>query len=150
MEKMGNARLVEDILKCIEDKKIDPLLLSIHYPDLLDIPSKQWLSIDPGYKDVNSAIVDFYKSDYSTKLPINNIAHVLYAEKLSGNEELKDSDKTDVDNIAAFLPYVNYMLLDKAMIDKVKKHGLDKKYQAKLFRLPDIDNIIAEIKSKIQ
>ena len=96
----------------------------------------------PDIIDFESTVVDFYKSNYFTDLPINDISAILFAEKLCGNEDIKQSDQADIDNIAAFLPYVNYMIIDKSMADKVNKHKLDKKYGTNLIRLKELDKVI--------
>ena len=145
-ERNGDWNLVKDIL---DYEKNDPSNVWLNFkPQLLDCHTGHWLAINPDCKDANAAVLNFFQSEYNTELPVNDISCTLYAERLASNEDLKDSDKTDIDNIASFLPYVNYMLIDKAMIDKVEKHGLDKKYQVKLFRLKDISDIIAEIRAK--
>lgn len=98
-------------------------------------------------EDSEQYVVDFYNTDYYFDLPFVDIQSKLFAERLCGNESLKKSDQNDIDNISCFLPYVNYMLPDKAMGDKIGKHKIDKKYNTKIIRIGDLNSIIKQIKN---
>lgn len=147
LEKSGGERLARDVIQKMkdDDAKNKPYLL---YYELIQKPGDYLKIIKPDIEDAESAIVDFYGSDYYKNLPINDISSVLFAEKLCGNEDLKLSDQADIDNISAFLPYVNYMLIDKSMIDKVEKYKLHKKYDVQIIRLKQLERIIKDIESR--
>lgn len=140
LEKCGSAKLAQDIIFKLKNGDLTeghPL-----YYELIKKPGLYLQSHMPDIVDFESTVVDFYKSNYFTDLPINDISAILFAEKLCGNEDIKQSDQADIDNIAAFLPYVNYMIIDKSMADKVNKHKLDKKYGTSLIRLKELDKVI--------
>lgn len=140
LEKCGSAKLAQDIIFKLKNGDLTeghPL-----YYELIKKPGLYLQSHMPDIIDFESTVVDFYKSNYFTDLPINDISAILFAEKLCGNEDIKQSDQADIDNIAAFLPYVNYMIIDKSMADKVNKHKLDKKYGTNLIRLKELDKVI--------
>lgn len=149
LEKRGGVKLAKDIIKKMKDENDEqkPYLL---YAELIQKISSYLKALNPDIEDAESAVIDFYGSEYYMNLPMNEISSVLYAEKLCGNEKLKLSDQADIDNISSFLPYVNYMLIDKSMIDKVEKHGLDKKYSTKLLRLNQLEQIVKKINSSAQ
>lgn len=145
LEKLSGIRLAQDVIlamKSTSPNKPYPL-----YYELIEKPGLYLKSALPDLDDFESAMVDFYESDYYTDLPMNDISFTLFAEKLCGNEDLKESDQADIENIASFLPYANYMVIDKAMADKVSKHKLDRKYGTRIIRMRDLGTIIAAIKS---
>lgn len=145
LEKCGSAKLAQDIIFKLKNGDLTeghPL-----YYELIKKPGLYLQSHMPDIVDFEPTVVDFYKSNYFTDLPINDISAILFAEKLCGNEDIKQSDQADIDNIAAFLPYVNYMIIDKSMADKVNKHKLDKKYSTSLIRLKELDKVIETAKA---
>jgi hypothetical protein len=76
-------------------------------------------------------LLSFYRSSYYTELPTVRIFAELYATKITGSEGIKPSDPMDMNQIAALLPFANYMLLDGAMRDKVvQQRKLDVRYSA--------------------
>lgn len=146
LEKCGSAKLAQDIIFKLKNGDLTeghPL-----YYELIKKPGLYLQSHMPNIVNFEPAVVDFYKSSYFTDLPINDISSTLFAEKLCGNESLKQSDQADIDNIAAFLPYVNYMVIDSSMADKVNKHKLDKKYSTNLIRLKELDKFIKAAKQQ--
>lgn len=145
LEKCGSAKLAQDII--FKLKKGDLTEGHPLYYELIKKPGLYLQSHMPDIVDFEPTVVDFYKSNYFTDLPINDISAILFAEKLCGNEDIKQSDQADIDNIAAFLPYVNYMIIDKSMADKVNKHKLDKKYGTSLIRLKELDKVTEAAKA---
>lgn len=140
LEKYGSAKLAQDIILKVKDGELTewhPL-----YCELIKNPGLYLKSHMPNIVDFEPIVVDFYKSSYFTDLPINDISVTLFAERLCGNEDIKQSDQADIDNIAAFLPYINYMVIDKSMADKVNKHKLDKKYSTNLIHLRELNKVI--------
>jgi hypothetical protein len=140
LEKSSGSRLAQDTIS-----KVNEGIFTKHHPlyfNLIDGPGSYLDALIPNVTSPESIMIDFYKSSYFIDLPMKDISSILFAERLCGSEDIKKSDQTDIENISAFLPYVNYMIIDKAMADKVIKHKLDKKYNAKIIRLNDLDEVI--------
>lgn len=147
LERRGGATLAQDIISRLRNGDLTeghPL-----YYEIIRKPGLYLKSRMSNVVDFESTVVDFYKSSHFTDLPMNDISFTLFAEKLCGNEKIKKSDQADIDNISAFLPYVNYMVIDKSMADKVNKHKLDKKYGTTLIRLKELDKVIESAESSI-
>jgi hypothetical protein len=115
-------------LRAPED--IDTLFAQI---DSVSLPLTFWRQ--RGGNPTPQALFDFYGSDYYTSLPHVEIFSGLAAHKVTGNETIKPSDIADINNISTVMPYCTHMVLDRAMIDAVRKIGFDKKYDVKLLRL---------------
>lgn len=140
LEKYCGAKLAQDVIRKLKNGDLTeghPL-----YHEIVKKPGLYLKSRMSNTTNLESVVVDFYESSYFTNLPMNYISSMLFAEKLCGNEDIKRSDQTDIENISAFLPYVNYMVIDKSMADKVKKHKLDEKYSTHLIRLKELDKVI--------
>lgn len=140
LERRGVAKLAQDVI--LKFKNGDLTEWHPLYCELIKKPSLYLKSRMTNIVDLESTVTDFYESSYYTNLPVNDISFTLFAEKLCGNEKLKQGDQTDIDNISAFLPYVNYMIIDKSMADKVNKHKLGEKYNTRIIRLKELDEVI--------
>lgn len=145
LEKTGASRLSRDALEAVRNRTENwPNMYQVYFETVARF-AKLVKTLKPDIEDAEQYVVDFYNTDHYFELPFVHIQSTLFAERLCGNEAFKKSDQNDIDNISTFLPYVNYMLPDKAMKDKIEKYKLDKKYNTRLIRASDLDSIIKSI-----
>lgn len=146
LERTGASRLSRDALNAVRNMTEDAPKYYMIYQESIAKFARIVGALRQSVEDPEQYVVDFYNTDYYFDLPFVDIQSKLFAERLCGNESFKKSDQNDIDNISCFLPYVNYMLPDKAMGDKIEKHKIDKKYNTKIIRIGDLNSIIKQIK----
>jgi|GEM_PF-6706364 hypothetical protein len=148
LEKTGANRLTRDALEAVRNRTEKwPSLYLIYYEYVKRFAGLVKMQ-KPDIADTEQYVVDFYNTDYYFDLPFVDIQSTLFAERLCGHELFKKSDQADIDNISMFLPYVTYILPDKAMKDKIEKHRIDKKYNTKVLRISDLELIIKDIQGE--
>src|SRR5215469_301636 len=89
----------------------------------------------------------FFRSSYFSELPIPFIGCQLGAELLTGNEPIASGDPMDVNLLAVALPAAHYAVTDRRMELRIKKLGLDKKYQVQVFSMSGIDGLFVELQN---
>lgn len=94
-------------------------------------------------------LIEFYRSDYYRTLPTIGVIAELYAWKIVGNETIKPSDVMDINQIAAFLPYATYMVLDNAMADKVRKARLDERFGCRVITWRELPQLVTELEDLV-
>ena len=146
-EKYGEQKVFDTVLRQVAERRqkgIQPSENEIFTElELIGMP----LTTLKRYKKEGGIgdLFKFYASDYFMQLPFFKIRSLMYAAKLAGSEVIKISDKIDIENISAFLPYSSYMVLDRAMIDKVKKYKLDEEYSVSAIKITELDDILVAI-----
>ncbi len=126
----GEARvLFEDAIRCVEhsERNVKPSDNEIYsYLALSRLTEQFQLFAECNSSDRSFA--QFLDSEYYRSVPSIDVSARLIASLMTGDSKIKNGDHMDVEHVSAFLPVANLMLLDKAMRSRVRRLGLDKKY----------------------
>jgi hypothetical protein len=87
----------------------------------------------------------FYDSDYFRALPQEDIQSRIYASLMTQHEPIKASDSGDVDHLALELPVADFVVTDISMERRVRKLGLDMKWDTRVFSLRSTDELLAAL-----
>lgn len=117
------------------------------FTDLIGIPLSYWKRF--GGKDDQFGgilgLVEFYDSDYYTKLPYFEIQAELMASKRVGQESFNKGDVADIENISSLLPHSHYMVLDKQMRHKIRQLKLDARFSTSVVSLLELLPILERL-----
>ena len=114
----GDIPAVDDFLRWLQVLS-DPRAVLSHYKEDAT-----------GQAATTENLLEFYRSPYYGKLPAERIRAELYAIKLTGTEVIKPSDRMDMHQVAALLPFARVMILDGSMTDKVRRLKLEERFGA--------------------
>jgi hypothetical protein len=95
----------------------------------------------PGFEGVHK----FLCSPHFNELPLPFTGCRLGADLLTGPAEIVPSDSMDVDFLSVALPIAHYVLADKQMEKRIKRLGLDKRWNTKVYSMSSIDGLFAEL-----
>lgn len=123
------------------------------YPQGIDY----WLQIrDPVYKVFKQVFndgspndyIDFINSDWYRYLPFEYISELIYANFLSKNPAKsmvkgKYGEAMDILQISSYMPYCNYMLIDRAQYNLLKEYGIDQLFETKIFAMKNYEELFA-------
>jgi hypothetical protein len=84
---------------------------------------------------------EFFHSTHFNVLPIPDISCHLGADLLTGNESIASGDQMDIDLLSVALPIAHYVVADRRMVLRMKKHKLDEKYGAQIFSMSTIEDL---------
>lgn len=101
---------------------------------------RRWTSC--GGPDDIMVVREFYGSPHYLALPYVQIGTELRALLLAKPHRLKASDNMDVFNIAAVLPYADFMIIDGAMIENATKRRLAERFGCQTKRLTQIGEFL--------
>lgn len=51
----------------------------------------------------------------------------------------------DVAQLAAVLPYMHFVVADNAMVGRIKRHRLDRRYGTQVYALRDVESLVKSI-----
>lgn len=86
-----------------------------------------WRHINEGDGDL-VRFAEFLKSAHFQSVPERSIAVRLMSALLTGDAPVRSGDAMDIEHVSAYLPYVDLMILDRRMSERVNRHGLTKEY----------------------
>lgn len=115
----------------------------------LGIHLTSWESVG-GKPDSITGLLQFYRSDYLKSVPRVEITAKLWAALAVHlkNAKPKQSDSNDIRIISTAMPYADLLLLDTTMTDLVRdKLRLHEKYNAKIYKLSEFDQLLAELQN---
>ncbi len=131
-------------------QKMNPEATIMHFQSLLEGEKfsllKTWLRVF-GKEEQERTINAFFNSDYYEHIPFEDIHTRLVTNILLSDKEPQKNDIQDLQNITIVLPYVDYMITEKAMKGYIYKEKLDQKYLTEVYDLSDIDTFLAKIGS---
>ncbi len=123
----------------------EPTLDEFFRFQLISEPLLEWEryhGIPTGY----DGLLRFYLSEAYRKIPSIDISCRLITGLVTSETEIKSGDTMDIDQLSAVIPYVNYVITDKVMRNKLMQLGIDKKYNTKIWCMRDFDEIIEELR----
>jgi len=92
-----------------------------------------------------AALYSFMRSPYYWELPIQDVACRLSADLVVKHFPVKSGDHPDIQHLAATIPVAQYVVADKAMVDRCERLGIGKKWKTKLYSTRTLDNLSDEI-----
>jgi len=98
-----------------------------------------------GFGGERRELARFYDSDYFRALPQEDIQSRIYASLMTQHEAIKASDSGDVDHLALALPIADFVVTDIPMERRVRKLGLDMKWDTRVFSLRSTDELLAAL-----
>lgn len=88
----------------------------------------------------------FLPSLYLTRIPYIIIASSINAYKLCSDTKLLGSDAQDIDNAAAYLPYVDYFVTDTSLRNTIKRLGIDKLCNTNIYAMRDFSQLLLDLR----
>jgi hypothetical protein len=79
----------------------------------------------------------YFCSDYFASLPTPRIRLQLGADLLTGNQVILSGDMMDVDMLSVAIPVSHFVLTDKKMAERIRRHGIDTAWGTKVYSLSD-------------
>jgi hypothetical protein len=92
-----------------------------------------------------AALYSFMRSPYFWELPIQDVACRLSADLIVKNSPVKSGDHADVQHLAAAVPVAQFVVADKAMVDRCERLGIGTKWKTKLYSTRTLDDLSDEI-----
>jgi hypothetical protein len=84
-------------------------------------------------------LLRFYYSPYYRALPSTKIIAAMYGFKLTRPDEAaKTGDARDIEQIAAIMPYANFVVVDNAMRNVLASLRLDREHGVDVVRVPEL------------
>jgi hypothetical protein len=118
-------------------------------PDLWDFMGiSGFLQYSNRWKELGEhpgSLYEFLTSDYVTSLPMVKISSRLYADLVTGNQPILSGDSTDVELLSMAIPLAQFVLTDKKMENRIKRLGIDREWNAKVFSMSTVDGLFAEL-----
>lgn len=90
-------------------------------------------------------LTKFYASPVFAALPMNQIAALLWADLLTGNEKIHSGDPGDVALLPFAIPISHFVLIDQRMERRVKRRGIDARWGTKVFSMRTLDALMQEL-----
>lgn len=94
-----------------------------------------------------AGLLEFWKSDDYRSIPYVDIACKLLAYILTRDQKVKSGDWMDVEQLAAMLPFSNWVVTDNAMQRSLVKLELDKKFNVTILAARDLGRLICELEN---
>ena len=103
----------------------------------------------PGDDDLSifAGLYSFMRSPYYWELPIQDVSSRLWADLTVKHFPIKSGDSHDIQHLCAAIPVAQYIVADKAMVDRCDRLGIGKKWDTKLFSTRMLDDLCDEINS---
>jgi len=79
----------------------------------------------------------FLRSDHYRAVPRVAIRAMMIAKLMTGQRTIKRGDAMDIEHISTFLPYVNVMVVDRAMKNLVQQLGLNHRFGTMCYYIGD-------------
>ncbi|MCR8843432.1 hypothetical protein NQ117_07030 [Paenibacillus sp. SC116] len=143
-EYAGVIQAIRVVIEKMRDKLMRGLSISTEDYDQISIITeleRTWGQVT----DSREGLIEFLQSDCYKQIPFVDIASKLFAKIVTSITPVVSGDSMDVEHISTVLPYSDIIVTDRKMKNRIVQLGLDKKYEARVFCLNDIENILSEI-----
>jgi hypothetical protein len=94
------------------------------------------------------ALYSFMRSPYYWELPIQDVSCRISTDLIVKHFPIKSGDSYDTQHLATAIPVAQYVVADKAMVDRCERLGIGKKWNTRLYstrRLDDLCDELAEL-----
>jgi len=92
-----------------------------------------------------SALYSFMRSPYYWELPIQDVSCRISADLIVKHFPIKSGDSYDTQHLAMAIPGAQYVVADKAMVDRCERLGIAKKWKTHLYSTRTLDNLCDEL-----
>jgi hypothetical protein len=92
-----------------------------------------------------SALYSFMRSPYYWELPIQDVSCRISADLIVKHFPIKSGDSYDTQHLAMAIPVAQYVVADKAMVDRCERLGIAKKWKTHLYSTRTLDNLCDEL-----
>ena len=143
---MNNSEKLQEMLKgkVAGDEKI----LS-QFQGLVFAPLKYWgMLVEKDY-DLEG-YCQFLLSEEHKKIPHIDISSRLITDIMSSPKKWERGDPKDISNLSAYLPYCDLILTDKAQKNRLKRLGLDEKYNTAVFCMNGLPPIFGPVSKLVR
>lgn len=108
------------------------------YADLFSRPFLGFQSVLGEEKTIFD-FFEYLKSNYHNSIPYVDIHVRMLADMIVSNKDLDTGDTQDATNAAALLPYCHLFITDRRQRNRIRRLGLDEKYNTKVFSFTEND-----------
>lgn len=88
-----------------------------------------------------AGLKEFLKSEYMKQVPYIDISSKLTATSITGESSIESGDSMDVNQLAAVIPYCNYIITDRKMKNRIIFRGIDKTYSTEIYCERDLEKL---------
>jgi hypothetical protein len=92
-----------------------------------------------------SALYSFMRSPYYWELPMQDVSCRISADLIVKHFPIKSGDSYDTQHLAMAIPVAQYVVADKAMVDRCERLGIAKKWKTKLYLTRTLENLSDEL-----
>lgn len=103
----------------------------------------RWQSLGNPPRD----LYKFMTSDYVRSLPAVKITAQLFADLVTGNQPIMTGDPGDVDLLSTAIPLAHFVLTDKRMERRIRRMGIDREWNTKVYSMSTADDLFAELEN---
>ncbi|ADU51997.1 hypothetical protein Tmar_1911 [Thermaerobacter marianensis DSM 12885] len=145
-QKEAMLKVLGDVQSALETGT-EPHLETIRkYATLVGIPLRIWKD-KGGNPPTLEGLFRFMESDAYRSLPYLQIRAHLWADILTGGAEIEQGDVMDIEHLGAVLPYAAVVVTDRRMRNRIRRLGLDHRYNTTVFAMADIDELLRTLES---
>ena len=135
----------ENLRKMHSGKSDFDMKLNNQFMGLIFEPLQQWYQVTGQDNDIKGYL-EFLLSEEHKKIPYIDISTYLIADIMSSPKKWDLGDSKDISNLSSYLPYCDFILTDKAQHNRIKRYGLDKKYDTAVYCMKNINDLIETIR----
>jgi hypothetical protein len=92
-----------------------------------------------------AALYSFMRSPYYWELPIQDVSCRLSADLIVKHFPIRSGDSYDTQHLAMAIPIAQYVVADKAMVDRCERLGIGKKWKTMLYSTRTLEDLSDEI-----
>jgi hypothetical protein len=105
-----------------------------------------WVTANPG-PTTHEVMEEFFSSERHHALPIIRIEAALWADLLTGTEQIGPGDAQDVRFLSTVLPVAHFVVADSRMRERLRQLRLADDWGTRVFSLRTIDELFAELEA---
>jgi hypothetical protein len=113
------------------------------FDELVNRPMQKWSQIT-GHSEI-AGYLEFLQSKEHRRIPYIDISSNLIADIMTSTKMWDSGDPKDISNLSSYLPYCNFILTDKAQYNRIKRLGLDRKYETEVYCMRNINELIEKL-----
>lgn len=104
---------------------------------------RHWKNLGNPPRDLHKFMV----SDWVKSLPAIRIGAQLFADLVTGNQRVMPGDPADVNLLSTAIPVAHFVLTDKRMERRIKRIGVDREWNTKVYSMSTVDDLFSELES---